>query len=533
MKCTHCNEETDPINSQGHTQICESCETNRIENNVLAFIHRNLHGNNHEDVINHCIGIFKNPEDIEDAKASIFNVYGEKIREIDSKLHSEIKKSRRDGGRPKQVANVRDIISILITLDGRQHKPNIIAKDTDKVPLLKDMAMASSTTGLMEKITELESKFAGFEAKFVENEQMKSDYSEMKAQFSKLNSRMEEIHNKLIDAQALIVVLEDENKRLTNELKSNIVSGVDDSIGSSSPSSSSSSSASFSSKPSSHVDGASVVSTDTIIEASSTGGTWGEMDNAINNDKPDAAKPVQHIKQIKQHPLHMQLSARQRYQRNIHVTQKATLIAAQATAMGISPENAANIANFAAKNIAQSYTRQTDKSAENHLTYSQVASEGIETDQTNNNGYPSLTESNGFKTVDRSKGKRRLNQYQLGNRQVKIGLAAPKPDWHENKTLVIAGLEKSLLSHKSVISEKINELANKEIKIHHMEILSKVYNHWLTIAIELSPLDYTLLNSQDFWPAGIRIRPFQGRRKWRTSLLTKEVRSNSVHMSWT
>ena len=300
--------------------------------------------------------------------------------------------------------------------------------------------MASSTTGLMEKITELESKFAGFEAKFVENElklveneQMKSDYSDMKAQFLKLNSRMEEIHNKLIDAQALIVVLEDENKRLTNELKSNIVSGVDETIGSSSPSSSSSSSASFSSKPSSHVDGASVASTDTtigipMIEASSTGGTWGEMDNAIDNDKPDAAKTVQHIKQIKQHPLHMQLNARQKHQRNIHVTQKATLIAAQATAMGISPENAANIANFAAKNIAQSYTRQTDNSAENHLTYSQVASEGIETDQTNNNSYPSLPESNGFKTIDRSKGKRRLNQYQLGNRQVKIGLAAPKPE---------------------------------------------------------------------------------------------------------
>ena len=151
MKCTNCNEETDPINSQGHTQICESCETNRIENNVLAFIHRNLHGYNHEDVINHCIGIFKNPEDIAEAKVSLIKVYGDKIHEIDSKLHSQISKNRREGGRPKQVANVRDIISILIALDGNKIKSNIIAKDTDKVPLLTDLAMASSTPSLREK----------------------------------------------------------------------------------------------------------------------------------------------------------------------------------------------------------------------------------------------------------------------------------------------------------------------------------------------------------------------------------------------
>ena len=149
MKCTHCNEETDHINRQDHTQICESCEASRIENDVLAFLHRNLHGNNHEDVINQCIGIFKNPEVIAEAKESIINVYGNKIQEIDSKLYAEIKKNRRAGDRPKEVANIKDIISILITLDGSQHKSNIIAKDTDKVPLIKDMAMASSTPGLI------------------------------------------------------------------------------------------------------------------------------------------------------------------------------------------------------------------------------------------------------------------------------------------------------------------------------------------------------------------------------------------------
>ena len=144
-----------------------------------------------------------------------------------------------------------------------------------------------------------------------------------------------------------------------------------------------------------------------------------------------------------------------------------------------------------------------------------------------------LPETNGFQTINRSRGKRRLNQYQLGNRQVDIGLAAPKPEWHDNQTLVIAGLEKRLLSQKEVIYDKINELAGKQIKVHHIEILSKVYNHWLTIAIKLSPADYTLLNDQNFWPSGLRIRPFQGRRSWRSSRISKDDRSNSVRMSWT
>ena len=65
-----------------------------------------------------------------------------------------------------------------------------------------------------------------------------------------------------------------------------------------------------------------------------------------------------------------------------------------------------------------------------------------------------------------------------------------------------------------------------------MEILSKEYNHWLTVAIELSTEDYTLLNDQSFWPCGLRIRPFVGRRGWRQTRLTKNDRSNSVRMSW-
>ena len=534
MKCINCNEETDHIISQGHTQVCKSCETNRIDNDVLAFIHRNLHGYDHEEVINNCIGLFKNPEDIVEAKTSLIKVYGDKIHEIDSKLHTQIIKNRRDsreGGRPKQVANVRDIISILQALDSSQHKSNIIAKDNDKVPLIKDIAMASSTSNLIDKRFEvLESKFEEFEAKFVENEQLKRDYSEMKTRMTELNKQMEDMQKNLIDAHANIAVLENENKRLTNELKSKNVMGAAV-VSPTRPSSSSSSSSS--SPSSSHNNDVSDESSDTLIESPTTGGTWGESSDAGNNDNL-AVETDQHNNQ---HPFHVQLSARQKHQRNVHVTQTSTFIAAQAAVMGLSPEEAANIANIAAKNLAKSYSRRPENSVLNHPSYSQATSNGLASHQTNrNNDYPALSETNSMHSIwqnqNRNKSKRRLNQYQLGSKQTDIGLAAPKPDWYDKQTLVIAGLDTKFLSNKDVIYEKINELAGKTINIHHMEILSKAYNHWLTIAIELSAADYTLLNDQNFWPGGIRIRPFQGRRSWRQTSLTRHDRLNSVRMSW-
>ena len=511
MNCINCNNESGHTVSEGQIKICEIClkavndtvaDHYKIENDVLAFIHRNLHGYDHEEVVNICIGLFNNDDDIIEAKACLTKVYGDKIKEINSKLFACLVKDRRDGKtRPEKVAHVRDIISVFQALDGTQCKINIVAKDTKKVPLIKDIGMSSAMPSLIEKrLTEMEAKFEGFETRFVENEQLKIDHVNMKEHITKLNKNMDEMKRNLTDAHATIVVLEAENKRLTNELISKNVSGD------TAPSRPSSSSSLSSSSSSPNVD---------VAENNDDVAANNETEGEIEQDP--AASAVRHTNQ---HPFHMKLSARQKHERNIQVTQASSMIAAQGTALGISPEKAAALANFAGHHFAKSFSQA-------------VGPARPSSDQTlGSNGYPSLPPPNPGLTNNRNKGKRKLNPYQLGNKQSEMGLAAPKPEWCDKETLVIAGLDKRLLANKNVIVEKIDELAGKTINIHHMEILSKEYNHWLTIAIELSAVDYNLLNDQSFWPCGIRIRPFQGRRGWRQTPLTKNVRENSVRMSW-
>ena len=72
-----------------------------------------MQGYDHEAVINICIGLFNNADDIIEAKAYLTKVYGDKFKEIDSKLFAQIAKDRRDGKlRPEKVAHVRDIIRV-------------------------------------------------------------------------------------------------------------------------------------------------------------------------------------------------------------------------------------------------------------------------------------------------------------------------------------------------------------------------------------------------------------------------------------
>ena len=310
----------------------------------------------------------------------------------------------------------------------------------------------------------------------------------------RLNNHMEETEIKLRDAHANIIVLEAENKRLTDELKTvNDSGGVLPTRPSSSP----------------RTDGAEGV--DDVNDIVSPVSDEVVMVNAGN-------PVVSTVLHKNQHPFHLKLNARQKHERNVQVTQASSMIAAHGAAIGISPDKAAALASIAGEQLAKSFSQAVGSAPDKAI---------------DSNRFPPLAPSNAWHPANKNKGKRRLNRYQLGSKPTDIGLAAPKPEWCDYKTLVIAGLDKRLLSQKEVICEKISELAGKTINIHHMEILSKEYNHWLTIAIELSADDYTLLNDQSFWQSGLRIRPFQGRRGWRQKHLTKTDRTNSVHMSWT
>ena len=76
--------------------------------------------------------------------------------------------------------------------------------------------------------------------------------------------------------------------------------------------------------------------------------------------------------------------------------------------------------------------------------------------------------------------------------------------------------------------------AERPISIKHIEILSRVHNPWLTVAIELNEGDFETLCNENSWEKDLAVRPFLGRRFWRLSRrLSKTETRSSVRMSWT
>ena len=203
------------------------------------------------------------------------------------------------------------------------------------------------------------------------------------------------------------------------------------------------------------------------------------------------------------------------------------MMAAQAVAMGIPPESATAIGNYAASTVAKS------------ISFAQATTgHRSDTSATTNEQFPSLPCPGPGWQIKRKRP--RLSQarpYKVGiGNNNNIGLAAPKPSWYTNKTLVIAGINKVFLNDKEGIKKKINILANRPINIQHMEVLSREVQgkgfDWLTNAIELSEDDFTHLLGLDSWESGIRIREYAGCRFWRQNRITKQDRLNSMRIQW-
>ena len=233
-------------------------------------------------------------------------------------------------------------------------------------------------------------------------------------------------------------------------------------------------------------------------------------DEGVTNDTTTASK---HAKQAS-----TRISGNLKHQRNLRVTHASSMMAAQAAAMGMPADNATAIGNFAASTVAKS------------LSFAQVAAvPRSDTSKSRNDEYPPLPRRG------RRPGLSRTRPYKVGAGE-NIGLAASKPSWFTNKTLVIAGIDKGFLNNKKGIKEKIDILAGRPITIHHMAVLSREVKgrafDWLTVAVELSVDDFTHLLNLDTWESGIRIREFVGRRFWRQNKITKEDRQSSIRMQW-
>ena len=112
-------------------------------------------------------------------------------------------------------------------------------------------------------------------------------------------------------------------------------------------------------------------------------------------------------------------------------------------------------------------------------------------------------------------------------------LAGELPDHFKNKVIVISPVSKDL--SRVQFKEEIDRIAGRNINfLFEPIILNKAYQKTRTIAIELSPDDYTLLSNRNIWNPNMKISEFDGNRFWRRNSmrLTPTERKNSVKDSW-
>ena len=139
-----------------------SANNKRIEIEILSFIHKIASVKTKEEVIDECVKKYT-PEDILDAKTRILVVYGNKIKETDTRIHEEICKNRIDSqGRKAFMANLNDIMTAYETLDGIQC--DIVAINGEIMPLKVSNSAESKSITLETRVAELEEKFSLIES---------------------------------------------------------------------------------------------------------------------------------------------------------------------------------------------------------------------------------------------------------------------------------------------------------------------------------------------------------------------------------
>ena len=138
------------------------------------------------------------------------------------------------------------------------------------------------------------------------------------------------------------------------------------------------------------------------------------------------------------------------------------------------------------------------------------------------------------KQCPNSNRKSHIKQYKKGIAVTSnISIAAKRPDFLENKCLVISRVSKS--TTLTQLQAYVNERAGRQVKfMYQPQNLAKDYSKWRTIAIELNTLDYDLLSSPSFWDSGIRFQDYVGRRFWRNnaSKMSENDRKNSLRQQW-
>ena len=219
MKCDNCEVDVKATIQTGKLGICNNCinelhnvssNNKRIENEILAYIHKNAMARSPEEIINECAEKYT-PKDILDAKTCLLNVYGNKIKETNTKIHEELCKKRIDShGRKAFIANLHDIMTAYETLDGIQC--DISAIIDVKTPL-KVSNNAESTT-LETRVAQLEKKFSLIESLNGENAKLRDDNVRQIREIQDLKDHVALIKGELEHAYAKVDSLVAENVAL-------------------------------------------------------------------------------------------------------------------------------------------------------------------------------------------------------------------------------------------------------------------------------------------------------------------------------
>ena len=497
MSCRLCNESFDPTPSSEWPEYCNVCcnKVNKAYKNGGTIIDDTLFlinesfkkGASAASIVDAVIGQFT-AEQINGAKKAFLDKYGELLGYMDEELASDISKIRKNTRKRKaEFISANDIIEALIMLDSNDFTINVNATKPTEIQVVNPEQTNVKT--ILARFQEMERRIGLLE----------EDKAHLKVDCISLKNKIKELESNLI-------TVKDENAKLAQDVK-NITSQA-------------SSLATHHSPPLVAVSGASGVSVPDEEDEKEED----EVRVGVGSDVTSSSHVSgQTMRQTQTH--HNQQNRNNT--RRPRVNNDNSNLSAAVVANLVSTGSTVNEAITFATNVTN--------------TYSQIAGRGSIGGQSTWQ-WPLPNQSRSRPTAKPpNTSRKRLSQiaaYKNGSKGAEDNkLAAAKPDWLSNKTLVVAGIDKSLRSSKQQLEAKITDMTSKyagyNIKLLYTEILSKERSPWLTIAIELSPDDFDKLYCEEAWEEGLKVREFIGRRFWRLpKRMTKSEIKRSVRHSW-
>ena len=470
-----------------------SLDVNVIENYVLFFLAKNHKNAANDNIIRVCKDNFTDPE-ICAAKQWIADNYHDVVKEIDEIVAENLLTVRRGGPVTCKLRLViTDIFKAFDALDASKAEFKFVASAYSRIPEFNSENM--TIKAVMEKLKSFEERLISAEGEIVK----------LKDENTKLYNANQELRNECKSKS----VSTDVGQGVAGGEGRGVGGGVEQQVPSPGP---------LPSTPS--------------LSPPSTSGTNPNVKNALPIPLAGAA--------ALQKPQRSRLTNKQKYEVNQICLKSALEAATLAVESGTPQLEAIDIGKGIGEVKAKTWAQMTKQS--NLATRIAAVAQNVPAVSSLLN-YPALNPSRAATAANvagnqgdaNRKKLSKVSPYRRGG-SANIGnsnIIMQRPALIKNKCLVIQGLKKGISREQCL--NFINNTAGKNINVLHIQILSKVYSPWLTVAIEINNDDYAILSDIGIWDASIAIRDYVGWRKWhgpRPQKLAAHVIKNSVHDSW-